>query len=162
MLDERKRKTFDAIVWTSSLLFAAVLPLAASADGQRYANENPSYRTECGSCHIAYPPALLGPHAWRTVMNGLDKHFGTDASVGDARRTELTAYLVTSAGTRKGSDAPRITEARWFRKEHGEIAAATWHSRSVTSAANCEACHSQAAAGDFSERTVRIPREAAR
>ena len=162
MLDERKRKIFDAIVWTSSLLFAAILPLAASADSQRYTNENPSYRAECGSCHVAYPPALLGPDAWRTIMNGLDRHFGTDASVGDARRAELTAYLVTSAGTRKGSDAPRITEARWFRKEHGEIAAATWHSRAVKSAANCEACHSQAAAGDFSERSVRVPLEAAR
>jgi len=162
MLDERKRRAFDAIVWTSSLLFAAVLPVAASADSQRYTNENPSYRAECGSCHVAYAPALLGANAWRTIMNGLDKHFGTDASVGDARRAELTAYLVTSAGTRKGSDAPRITEARWFRKEHGEIAAATWRSLPVKSAANCEACHSQAAAGDFSERTVRIPLEAAR
>ena len=162
MLDERKRKTFDAIVWTSSLLFAAVLPVAASADSQRYTNENPSYRAECGSCHVAYPPALLGPDAWRTIMNGLDRHFGTDASVGDTRRTELTAYLVASARTSKGSDALRITEARWFRKEHGEIAAATWHSRAVKSAANCEACHSQAAAGDFSERSVRVPLEAAR
>jgi hypothetical protein len=162
MLDERKRKTFDAIVWTSSLLFAAILPLAASADSQRYTNENPSYRAECGSCHVAYPPALLGADAWRTIMNGLDRHFGTNASVGEARRTGLTAYLVAAAGTRKGSDAPRITEARWFRKEHGEIAAATWHSRAVKSASNCEACHSQAAAGDFSERTVRIPQEAAR
>lgn len=162
MLDERKRKAFDAIVWTSSLLFAAVLPVAASADGQRYANENPSYRTECGSCHVAYPPGLLGPDAWRTIMNGLDKHFGADASVGKATRTELTAYLVASAGTRKGSDAPRITESRWFRKEHDEVSTATWKSPLVKSAANCEACHSQAAAGDFSEHTVRIPREAAR
>lgn len=162
MLDERKRKLFDAIVWTSSLLFAAVLPVAASADSQRYTNENPSYRTECGSCHVAYPPALLAPDAWRTIMNGLDKHFGTDASVSDARRAELTGYLVTSAVTRKAGDALRITEARWFRKEHGEVTAATWQSRAVKSAANCEACHSQAAAGDFSERTVRIPREAAR
>ena len=162
MLDERKRNTFDAIVWTSSVLFAALLPVAASADNHRYTNENPSYRAECGSCHVAYAPGLLGPGAWRTIMNGLDKHFGTDASVGDARRTELTAYLVAAAGTRKGSDSPRITEARWFRKEHGEIAAATWHSRAVKSAANCEACHTQAAAGDFSERTVRVPQESAR
>jgi cytochrome c553 len=162
MLDRHKRKAFDAIVWTSSLLVAAVLPLAASADSQRYANENPSYRAECGSCHVAYPPALLGPDAWRTVMNELDRHFGTDASVGEARRSELTAYLIASAGTRKGSDAPRITEARWFRREHHEIATATWRARAVKSAANCEACHRRAAAGDFSERTVRIPPEATR
>jgi len=162
MLDERKRRTFDAIVWTASLLFAAILPVAASADTQQYTNDNPAYSAECGSCHIAYPPALLGAGAWRMVMSQLDRHFGTDASVGAATRAELTAYLVASAGTRKGSDAPRITEARWFRKEHGEIAPATWHSRSVKSAANCEACHSRAAVGDFSERSVRIPREAAR
>ena len=68
MLDERKRKAFDAIVWRSSLLFATVLPVAASADSHRYTNENASYRAECGSCHIAYPPALLGPDAWRTIM----------------------------------------------------------------------------------------------
>ena len=95
-------------------------------------------------------------------MSGLDKHFGTDVSVDDASRAELTAYLVASAGTPNGSDAPRITESRWFRKEHGEIPAASRHSRSVKSAANCDACHAQAAAGDFSERNVRIPRKAAR
>lgn len=157
MLDERKRKRFDAIVWTSSLLFAAVLPVAANADSQRYTNEKPSYRAECGSCHIAYPAGLLRPDAWRTIMNGLDRHFGTDASVGDAARAELTAYLVASAGTRKGIDAARITETRWFREEHAEIAAATWQSRAVKSAANCEACHVQATAGDFNERSVRVP-----
>jgi hypothetical protein len=162
VLDERKRKRFDAIVWTSSLLFAAILPFAANADSQRYRNGNPSYRAECGSCHVAYPAGLLGPDAWRTLMNGLDRHFGTDASVGDAARVGLTAYLVASAGTRKGSDAARITETRWFRKEHGEIAAGTWQSRAVKSAANCEACHIQAAEGDFNERSVRIPGRAGR
>ena len=162
MLDERKRKTFDAIVWTSSLLFAAVLPIAASADNHRYANEDPSYRAECGSCHIPYPPALLAADSWRAVMNRLDTHFGTDASVDEPRRAGLTAYLVASAATGKGREAPRITSAHWFRKEHGEIAATAWRSPAVKSAANCEACHAQAAAGDFSDRTVRLPREAAR
>lgn len=161
MYDERKRKAFDAIVWTSSLLFAAVLPLAASAGADRYPNDHASYRAECGSCHIAYPPALLTAGAWRTVMNGLDRHFGTDATVADAKRAELTGYLVGSAGTRKAADAPRITEGRWFRKEHREIASATWQASAVRSAANCEACHAQAANGDFSERNVRIPKEAA-
>lgn len=169
MTDERQRKVFDAIVWTSSLLFAAVLPVAASADSHRFANDHASYRAECGSCHVAYPPGLLPAGAWRTLMSGLDHHFGTDASVTDATRAELTGWLVASAATRKegeaaqgAGDAPRITATRWFRKEHREIASATWHARPVQSASNCEACHPQAAAGDFSERSARLPKEAAR
>ncbi len=36
--------------------------------------------------------------------------------------------------------------------------AATWKLPAVKSAANCEACHVQANAGDFSERNIRMPR----
>jgi hypothetical protein len=162
MLDERKRRTFDAVVWSVSLAFAAIFPIAAAADAHRYSNANAAYQAECGTCHIAYPPALLGPDGWRGIMNGLGRHFGTDASVDEAKRAELAAYLERSAGTRKVAGAARITEAGWFRKEHSEVAAVAWKSPSVKSAANCEACHRQAAAGDFSERNIRMPDAVAR
>jgi hypothetical protein len=162
MLDEHKRRSFDAIVWTSALLFAAVLPVAASADGHRYTNENPSYRAECGSCHVAYPPGLLGADAWRTIMNGLDKHFGTDASIEPGIAAEISAFLERNAGTgRRPQDPPaslRITESRWFVGEHNEVPAATWKRPAVKSAANCAACHTLAEQGDFRERNIRIPR----
>ena len=159
MLNERKRKWFDGIVWSLSLLFAAALVTSARAESHRFAVDNAAYRTECGSCHIAYPPALLDQSAWRAIMQGLDKHFGTDASVGESTRAEIGAYLAGSK-SRKDSSSPtlRISDTPWFRKEHSDIAPATWKSPTVKSAANCEACHRQASAGDYSERNVRIPR----
>lgn len=160
MLNERKRKWFDAVVWGVSGLFAAGLTAdAAYAESHRYAVDNAVYRAECGSCHVAYPPALLSAEVWRAIMQGLNQHFGTDASVSDEKRAEITAYLAgASGGRRSAATTLRITESPWFRKEHAEIAAATWKLHAVKSAANCEACHRQANSGDFSEHTIRVPR----
>ncbi|HQR69897.1 MAG TPA: cytochrome C [Burkholderiaceae bacterium] len=159
MLDPRKRRRFDAVVWSVSLAFAIVFPFAAAADGHRYANDHAAYRAECGSCHIAYPPALLNAEGWNAIMNSLDRHFGTDASISDAKRAELAAYLGTAASPRKSAGTTRITDAAWFRKEHREISAVTWKSSAVKSPSNCEACHREASIGDFSERNIHIPRE---
>jgi len=58
-----------------------------------------------------------------------------------------------------GFDAPlRITETRWFMKEHDEISAAVWKRESVGSPANCAACHKGAETGRFDEHGVRIPK----
>jgi hypothetical protein len=160
MLNERKRKWFDAIVWSVSALVAALLAVdTAHAASHRYAVDNAAYRAECGSCHVAYPPALLGAEAWRLIMQGLNQHFGTDASVREDRGAEIMAYLAAASGGKRGTAAtPRITESQWFRKEHADVAAATWKLPLVRSAANCEACHVQAGTGDFSERNIRVPR----
>jgi nitrate/TMAO reductase-like tetraheme cytochrome c subunit len=160
MLNDHKRKWFDAVVWSASALFAAGLAVdAAHAESHRYAVENAAYVAECGGCHVAYPPSLLGADTWRAIMQGLQQHFGTDASVSDAKRAEVTAYLVgASGGKRSAATTLRITESQWFRREHAEIAAATWKLPAVKSAANCEACHRQANSGDFSERGIRVPR----
>ena len=159
MLNEHKRKCLDGIVWSLSLLFAAALVTSARAESHRFAVDNAAYRAECGSCHIAYPPALLDREAWRAILHGLDQHFGTDASVSESTRAEVGAYLAGSS-SRKHSSAPalRISATPWFRKEHADIAPETWKSPSVKSAANCEACHRQASTGDYSERNVRVPR----
>ena len=158
MLNERRRKWFDAVVWSLSLLFAAALVDTARAESRRLAVDNAAYRTECGSCHIAYPPALLDRDSWRAIMQGLDRHFGTDASVSESTRAELGAFVAASS-SRKTGPAPglRISATPWFRKEHADIAPATWKSPAVKSAANCEACHRQASAGDYSERNLLIP-----
>lgn len=64
------------------------------------------------------------------------------------------------ASAARATDAalPRITSRDWFRREHDEVAAATWQRASIRSASNCEACHTDAAQGRFSERALRIPR----
>ncbi len=123
---------------------------------------NAKFRQECSSCHIAYSPGLLPAESWRKVMAGLDKHFGTDASLTDQENKEITAFLVNNASNRwSAPTAPlRITETAWFKRKHDghEISPDVWKRPSVKSRANCAACHPQADRGDFEEDNVRIPK----
>ena len=123
---------------------------------------NPAWKSECGRCHVAYPPGLLPAASWRAIMAGLDRHFGNDATIDAATGAAIEAFLVANAG-RDRSKPPtaepilRITETRGFRHEHDDVAPATFESPAVKSAANCGACHLNADSGRFSEREIRIP-----
>lgn len=119
------------------------------------------WATECSACHVAYPAHYLHTDSWRAIMAGLDKHFGSDASLGPATTKEIALYLEknSSAGRHKsGKPVLRITETRWWKSEHRRIAARHWKNPKVKSRANCEACHTTADKGDFSERHVKFPR----
>jgi len=123
---------------------------------------NAKFQQECSGCHIAYAPALLPAESWRKIMAGLNKHFGSDASLDAEDNKEITAFLVNHASNRwSASTAPlRITESAWFRREHDghEINPAVWKNPQVKSPANCGACHPRAERGDFNEHDIRIPR----
>jgi len=119
-------------ICTSLILLLA--PLPAMAD----------YRSECGSCHLAYPPGLLPASSWQQLMGRLERHFGVDASLDAATQAAIGRYLAANAGRRAApppGPEPRITETRWFRKEHGV----------VKDPANCLACHAGAEQGDFDD-----------
>lgn len=150
-----------AIAWTA-LAIAAINITVALANGGGYTASDRAWREECGSCHIPYPPAFLPAESWRALMTQLDSHFGVDASVDAQTAKAVTAFLATHAGREHrpagGGVRLRITETPWFAHEHNEVPAPIWRSASVRSAANCEACHTRAAQGDFSERALRIPR----
>lgn len=137
--------------------------LATHADEFRASARNPAYQQECSSCHVAYPPQLLSAASWRAVMGGLDTHFGTDASVDPATQAALLRYLQANAGSRdtsaNGKPLLRITETRWFVHEHSEeLPRNIWRNPAVKSPSNCSACHVQAEQGNYSERTLRLPR----
>ena len=143
----------------------AALSLPAQADNYSLP-KNVAFEEECTSCHIAYPPQMLDAHSWQHMMNGLATHFGTDASIDDKRRAAIRDFLAQNSGGRKtgrtldakGNPLLRITETARFEKKHRAIAAATWQRASIKSPANCTACHAQAAAGDYNERSIRIPK----
>ena len=59
---------------------------------------NPTWQAECSTCHVAYPPRLLPRESWRAVMSGLDKHFGSDASLDPATAREIGTFLDQNAG----------------------------------------------------------------
>lgn len=146
-------------------LLAAMAALPAHADRQRFDVRNPAYRQECGSCHVAYPPQLLPAASWRALMNGLDRHFGSDASLDPASHAEILRYLEANAGRRHaraaGKPQLRISETRWFVHEHAEeLPRDIWKHPAVKSAANCAACHTAADSGDYSGRSLRLPKGA--
>lgn len=150
-----------------SALLALLAGLSLPAHADRYAvPKNAVFEEECTSCHMAYPPQMLDAHSWQHMMNGLAKHFGTDASLDDKRRATIADFLAQHAGGRKtgvtadaaGRPLLRITETARFARKHREIAAATFQRASIKSPANCAACHRQAAAGDYSEHSVNIPK----
>lgn len=160
----------------------AACAIAARADdyGSQRVALLPKYQQECAACHVAYPPGMLPAASWQRLMGGLDRHFGTDASLDAASVKEIAAWLNAHAASgrsrddrardhdgddrrKAGRDAvavpeERITRTAWFASEHREVPAATWKRPAVKSAANCPACHSRAEQGVFDEDNVRIPR----
>ncbi len=122
----------------------------------------PVYTQECAACHLAYPPGLLPAASWRRTLNGLSRHYGTDASLDAAAALQISNWLEAHAGTykrvREEPPEDRITRSAWFERKHRQVDAAVWRRPSVRSPANCSACHAQADQGDFSERQLRIPR----
>lgn len=123
---------------------------------------NATWKAECSACHLAYPPGLLPASSWQAMMDGLDQHFGTDASLDEATIKEILPFLTANAAREPKSPAAepnlRITETAWFKHEHDEIAAVTWKNPKIKTAANCAACHTQAEQGNFDEDSAHIPR----
>ena len=143
-----------------SLLAILATPVFAAKMGMP-ADAPKSYEAECASCHMAYPPGLLGQKSWQNIMSSLDKHFGTDASLDAKAQAEITQWLLKNAATREKYSAlapeNRITKTSWFIRKHDEVKPDVWKRAGVKSPANCSACHADAAKGDFNEDRIRIP-----
>jgi len=148
-----------ALVILGCVLTASV----AFADSGSKTPPNPLYQQECGSCHVPYPPRLLDESSWRKLMDGLDKHFGSDASLDAASRSAIEAHVLANASRRErlgvdGKPTLRITQTAWYQRKHDEIGSAVWQRPSIKTAANCAACHREAEQGIFNEHQVRIPK----
>jgi hypothetical protein len=164
-----------AVVGTVSLLAFSLPSGQAHGDGgdnvlPRLTHKN--WQQECASCHLAYAPSFLPKASWQRVMDGLEQHFGENASLDPATQADILRFLEANAAdsgnSRMGNkvmqrmganEAPlRISETRWFVKKHDEVPRATWSRKSIGSAANCAACHRQAEQGKFDEHDGRIPK----
>ena len=121
-----------------------------------------AYKAECSACHVAYPVGMLPAPAWKNIMGGLQKHYGTDASLDPATVFQIGKWLEAHAGTYKRvSEVPpenRITRSAWFIRKHDEVSPSVFKRASVGGAGNCAACHSGAADGNFNENQIRIPK----
>ena len=124
------------------------------------------WQRECGDCHIAFPARLLPAASWRALMQGLDRHFGVDATLDAPAAAAIARYLEQNAGPDRSvatrTPPLRITELAWFQREHREVPASLWKDPAVGRASNCAACHQDAASGRFRESALRLPGRAGR
>jgi hypothetical protein len=153
---------------TLSLLIAA--PAFADGRGPRVQPvSDPLAAKECSACHMAFQPEFLPARSWQRLMEPkqLSSHFGDDASLPEAARKQIEAYLVShAAGVAQGRESGkvaasvpanetplRITETgRWMQKHRpGEVNPARFNDPKVKSKANCQACHKAAAQGVYED-----------
>jgi cytochrome b len=113
------------------------------------------YVKECASCHSLYPSAYLNAESWTKVFDGLDKHFGTDASLDEGLTQTLKEYVVANAGpdnnskfSRKSSaeDGIEISKTKAWKKKHEDIPKEVFLQKK-TRPSNCVACHKDANSG---------------
>lgn len=150
-----------------ALIFSGLVLDRAQAGGNHFYTpvRDALVKEECGSCHLAFSPAMLPASSWQRMMADLANHFGDDASVDADTAAKITRYLVDNAADRGNqsfndklmrgvsmSNAPlRITELPKWQREHREVPAWEWHHKDVRTKANCVACHTGAAQGYYDE-----------
>jgi hypothetical protein len=130
------------------------------------------YQEECGSCHVAYPPGLLPQRSWQKIMDTLNNHFGDNAELPADTHQAILGFLTNNSAdqssTRRSkkfmhalskNDVPvRITELRYFKREHREIPKRmVIDNPKVRSLSQCDRCHQDAASGAFRESRITIP-----
>jgi hypothetical protein len=133
--------------------------------------DDPLWREECGSCHLAYHPSLLPARSWARLLAGQESHFGEDLMLEpetvEALRGFLTANGAETLPTEAAwmmlrsvpaDEAPlRISATPYWKAKHGGIDAAVFERAPVNTPANCGACHADADAGTFEDAAMDIP-----
>lgn len=136
--------------------------------------DNPVYKEECGSCHLAYAPGLLPARSWEALLTeaALGDHFGDDASLDADTLKTVRDYAISHAAdtsfykrarkialaTEAGPAPLRITEVRYIKRKHHDIPDNMIKgNKDVRSLSHCNKCHTQADKGIFDSDTVRIP-----
>jgi len=158
-----------------SIVFFSMSIIKADDDHHSYrinSKPNSLHQQECGSCHFAYQAALLPSRSWQKIMTNLAQHFGDNAELDAPTRQSITQYLTTHAADKvnyriskkflrslSSNQSPlRISKLPYFMKEHREMPKKMVKGNpQVGSLSRCDACHTQAKQGDYSERSIKIP-----
>lgn len=141
---------FGLIAILSAL--AAVTTTAASANEMERVRPvaHAATQKECGECHMAFQPQLLPAASWDRIMDELSTHFGDNASLDPQAVADIRSYLMSNAGRRGDGRLMRITEQRWWAREH-DFRPQIWSRSDVRSKANCTACHRDADKGLYDD-----------
>lgn len=160
---ERVPERLHAVLICLVLPFA--LPFALSVQAAAPNPNEAAYTNECASCHIAYPPRLMDSGSWNVMLDGLNSHFGVDASTDPQTLSRIRSHLQrnSSQSSRRvpQDNSLRITQTPWFLKEHRKVRMKDWLGQFTKSGkpgeagnrkwSNCEQCHAGAAKGFFDD-----------
>ena len=134
--------------------------------------DNQLYIKECGSCHFAFQAGLLPERSWVKMMNNLENHFNTDATLSKEDYNTILNYLKANSSEKamdykrsrkitnsiRANETPlKITEVAYFVRKHNEIPKRMITQKEVGTLSNCMACHTTADKGVYSERAIKIP-----
>lgn len=133
--------------------------------------DNKTWRTECGSCHLAFHPTLLPARSWKALMDSQDDHFGEALGLDAAIVAEILKFLqdnsaetgMTEPASKfnrsiaKESTPLRVTEVGYWIEKHQRLPGEVWRKPKVGSKANCGACHLDAEKGTFEDAAMRLP-----
>lgn len=130
-----------------------------------------AYLKECSACHSAHHPSLAPAATWARIIDGLDDHFGDNASLDANLAERLRLYLAANSAevwdteaanlmraTASGSARPITGSAGW-KHAHRDVDPAAFTAKAVGGKLNCAACHADATAGRFLPRAIQIPKE---
>jgi cytochrome b len=130
---------------------------------------DPVYALQCGACHLAFPPSLAPASTWDGILADLQHHFGEDATLSREQITQIRGFLDANAAGHWDSlpshllripaadGSLRITDTPGWRQRHRDIPDAVFTTKSVYRRSNCEACHTDAATGQFAPQDIEIP-----
>lgn len=165
------------------LLLITFLLSVSFADDDNYKGTKPTkkgvapvnnalYLKECGSCHFAYQPGLLPQNAWNKMMNNLENHFNTDATLAEEDFISISNYLKNNSAEKnmdykrssrivnslRGRPIPdSISQTPYMIEKHSEIRPSLITQKEVKGIFNCIACHTTADKGIYNERDIKIP-----
>jgi len=153
------------------ILSTLVLATVVFASGVKPV-DNQLYIKECGSCHFAFQAGLLPERSWVKMMNNLENHFNTDASLAKEDYNMILTYLKANSSEKameykrsrkitnsiRANETPlKITEVAYFVNKHNRIPNKMITQKEVGTLSNCMACHTTADKGIYSERAIKIP-----
>lgn len=136
------------------LAFLAASPaLAAGAD-------YPVLKKECGSCHMTFAPSSLSRASWKLLLDGMNSHFGEDATLTPTAYAAVEEILMANAADAKngivsryikgpkGEPTPiRISDTWGWQMQHKGLKPYQFKK----SKGNCVACHPKAEQGIWEE-----------
>ncbi|MDH5436298.1 MAG: diheme cytochrome c [Gammaproteobacteria bacterium] len=154
------------------IVFATILSSSVFAARDVAVVTDSLYKEECSACHMAYQPGLLPARSWEKMMANLADHFGENAELGEKERKAITDYAMKNAAdfsnfkrsvkimrSLSASDVPlRITDTPYIKRKHHELS--NRHVKDnpkVKSLSRCDACHTKADTGSYSEREIKVP-----